>query len=166
MWNRLLRTDADYATTLARLALGIVILPHGAQKLLGWFGGGGVSGTIGFFQSAWGIPAALTVLVIAAESFGALALIMGLAGRFAALGIAAVMTGAVLLQHASVGFFMNWTGTQAGEGFEFHLLAVGLALVVAIKGSGALSIDRVLASRWSDREDNRRHSEQRLRAAA
>ncbi len=166
MWNRLLRTDADYASTLARIALGIVILPHGAQKLLGWFGGGGVSGTIGFFQSAWGIPAVLTLLVIAAESFGALALITGFVGRFAAIGIAAVMAGAVFLQHASVGFFMNWTGAQAGEGFEFHILAIGLAAVVAIKGSGALSIDRLLAVRSIDREESRPRTDQRLQAAA
>lgn len=166
MWSRLLRTDADYATTIARVALAIVILPHGAQKLLGWFGGGGVSGTIGFFQSALGIPAALTLLVIAAESLGALALIFGVVGRFAAVGIAAVMAGAVFLQHAAVGFFMNWTGAQPGEGFEFHILAIGLAAVVAIKGSGALSIDRLLAARSTDQVESRTPVEQTLRAAA
>jgi putative oxidoreductase len=166
MWNRLLRTDADYAGTVARIALGIVILPHGAQKLLGWFGGGGVSGTIGFFESAWGIPAVLTALVIAAEFFGALVLVFGFVGRFAALSIAAVMAGAVVLQHAAVGFFMNWSGAQAGEGFEYHLLAVGLALVVAIKGSGAFSIDRWLTSRTSEQAQIGPRTERTLRAAA
>jgi putative oxidoreductase len=166
MWNRLLRTDGDYGPTIARVALAIVILPHGAQKLLGWFGGGGVSGTIGFFESAWGIPAVLALLVIAAESFGALALLMGFVGRFAAVGIAAVMAGAVALQHASVGFFMNWTGAQAGEGFEFHLLALGLAAVVAVKGSGALSIDRLLtAQRSRTGTENQSREERQLVAA-
>ena len=147
MWIRLLRTDADYSATVARVVLGAVLLPHGVQKLFGWFGGGGVSGTIGDFEAALGIPAFLTVLVIAAESFGALALLLGLGGRLAALGAAGVMLGALALVHAPNGFFMNWAGTQAGEGFEYHLLAIGLALVVVLKGSGALSVDRLLTKR-------------------
>ncbi|MGH7338267.1 MAG: DoxX family protein, partial [Myxococcota bacterium] len=120
-----------------------VMLPHGAQKLLGWFGGYGFEGTMGYFTGTVGLPAAVALLVILAESLGALALIVGFAGRFMALGIAAVMTGAIVTAHAANGFFMNWTGAQAGEGFEFHLLAIALALVVALRGSGALSIDRL-----------------------
>lgn len=147
MFRKLIATDDDRTTTLLRVALGLVILPHGAQKLLGWFGGGGPSGTIGFFDATWGVPAFLTVLVIAAESFGALGLIVGFLGRFAAAGIATVMAGAVALQHAANGFFMNWTGLQAGEGFEYHILAIALAVAVVIKGSGAWSIDGLLAGR-------------------
>ena len=126
-----------------RLALGIVMFPHGAQKLLGWFGGYGFEGTMGYFTGTLGVPAAVALLVILAESLGALALIFGVAGRFMALGIAAVMSGAIFMAHAPNGFFMNWTGTQAGEGFEYHLLAIALAAVVALRGSGAYSIDRL-----------------------
>jgi putative oxidoreductase len=143
LWERFLATPADPAATVARVVLGAVILPHGAQKLLGWFGGHGFEGTMGYFTGTLGMPAAVALLVILAESLGALALVLGFAGRFMALGIAAVMAGAVVLAHAPNGFFMNWTGTQAGEGFEFHLLAIALAAVVALRGSGAWSIDRL-----------------------
>jgi putative oxidoreductase len=98
---------------------------------------------MGYFTGTLGVPAAAALLVILAESLGALALIFGFAGRFMALGIAAVMAGAIFMAHAAHGFFMNWTGAQAGEGFEFHLLAIALAVVVAVRGSGALSIDRL-----------------------
>ena len=147
MLRKLIATDADRTTAMLRIALAVVILPHGAQKLLGWFGGAGPAGTIGFFDATWGIPAFLTMLVIAAESLGGLALLSGFAGRVAAAGVAAVMVGAVALQHAGNGFFMNWTGQQAGEGFEFHILAIALALAVVVKGSGAWSIDRLLSTR-------------------
>lgn len=143
LWERFLATPADAAATVARLTLGAIILPHGAQKLLGWFGGHGFEGTMGYFTGTLGVPAAVALLVILAESLGALALIAGFAGRFMALGIAAVMAGAVVMAHAANGFFMNWSGAQAGEGYEYHLLAIGLALVVALRGSGAFSIDRL-----------------------
>jgi putative oxidoreductase len=143
LWQRFLATPADPAATLARVALGAVILPHGAQKLLGWFGGYGFEGTMGYFTGSLGVPAAMALLVILAESLGALALVLGFAGRFMALGIAAVMSGAIFMAHAPNGFFMNWSGAQAGEGIEYHLLAIALALVVALRGSGAFSIDRL-----------------------
>jgi putative oxidoreductase len=146
VWLRaLVRTENDPGALIARVVLGAVMLPHGAQKLLGWFGGYGFSGTMDFFTQSLGIPALLAFLVIVAESFGALALITGLLGRVAAFGVGAVMVGAVLMSHLRNGFFMNWYGNQAGEGFEYHLLALGLALVVLVRGSGALSVDRVLS---------------------
>jgi putative oxidoreductase len=141
MWKRLIHTRHDWALTAARLALGIAILPHGAQKLLGWFGGHGVSGTIGYFSEALGIPAPLTLAVIFVEFFGALALIFGALGRVAALGTGTVMVVAALLVHLPNGFFMNWSGSQGGEGFEYHILALGLSLAVMIGGSGAASVD-------------------------
>lgn len=145
MFQKLVRTGDDSTALVARLALGIVILPHGAQKLLGWFGGGGFSGTLEFFASTFGVPAFLTVLVIVAEFFGGLGLIVGFLSRLAAFGVACVMVGAVFIAgHLQNGFFMNWTGQQEGEGFEYHLLAVGLALVVMIAGSGKASVDRAL----------------------
>jgi putative oxidoreductase len=146
MFRKLMSTDDSVASLIARVALGIVILPHGMQKLLGWFGGSGVEKTIGFFGEALGIPAFLTVLVIAAESFGALGLILGLLSRIGALGVLSVMLGAVFLIHGKVGFFMNWYGFQRGEGFEYHILAAGLAVIVLIKGGGKASLDRVLFS--------------------
>lgn len=144
MWKRLLTTSDDKAVFLARIALGIVFFPHGAQKMLGWFGGSGFSGTLDAF-SGMGMPVAITVLVILGEFLGSLGLLVGLLSRIAAAGIGVIMLGAVFMVHAQNGFFMNWFGNQQGEGFEYHLLALGLVLVVLIKGSGAFSVDRALA---------------------
>lgn len=145
--RKLMRTDGGAAGLILRLTLAVVIFPHGAQKLLGWFGGYGFSGTLEGLTGHFGLPWLVAFLVIVAESFGALALIFGSFGRLAALGIGAVMIGATLTVHLQHGFFMNWAGNQGGEGFEFHLLAIGLALVTVVKGSGALSLDRW----WSER---------------
>ncbi len=146
--QRFLGTDGNWGETVARVSLGAVMIPHGAQKLLGWFGGPGFRGTMGWFTEQAGIPAPLAVLVILAESLGAAALVMGVAGRFMAGGIALVMAGAIFMGHHENGFFMNWFGTMQGEGFEYHLLAIGLALVVMIRGSGAFSVDRWLFRRF------------------
>lgn len=146
MLKRLMQTDDDVGMLIVRLALGIVMFPHGAQKLLGWFGGGGFSGTMqGMTQM--GLPAVIVFLVIVFEFFGSLSLITGFLGRVGAFGIFCVMVGAVLTVHLHNGFFMNWMGTQKGEGFEYHLLAIGIAIAVMIKGSGAFSIDRSLSDR-------------------
>jgi putative oxidoreductase len=139
----LVATKPGLAPTVLRLALGVVMLPHGAQKMLGWFGGHGFSATVAG-MSQMGLPAALVGLVIVIEFFGSLALIAGVLSRAAALGIAAVMVGAITTVHLSNGFFMNWTGAQAGEGYEFHLLAIGIALAIMITGGGSLSVDRLL----------------------
>ncbi|WP_305042245.1 DoxX family protein [Geoalkalibacter sp.] len=147
MLNKLLHTENDYGALFVRLALGIVMFPHGAQKLLGWFGGYGFAGTMGFFTETMGIPYLLALLVVLAEFFGALGLIFGALTRIAALGIGGVMLGAIFLVHLPHGFFMNWSGNQAGEGFEFHLLAIGMSLALLIRGAGALSIDRLLSNK-------------------
>jgi putative oxidoreductase len=144
MWNKLLRTEDDIAALLARLFLGIVIFPHGAQKLLGLFGGYGFSATINFF-SQMGIPAVIAFLEIIGEFFGSLGLIFGLLSRFCAFSIGLIMLGAIALVHWHNGFFMNWNGMQRGEGFEYHLLAIGLALIVVIKGGGKWALDQLLA---------------------
>jgi putative oxidoreductase len=143
----LVRTDADVAPLVLRLTLGVVLFPHGAQKLLGWYGGHGFDGTMGFLTSAAGLPWIVALLVVVAEFFGALALVGGLLGRVAALGVGAVMTGAILTVHLPNGFFMNWTGQQGGEGFEYHLLVLGMVAALVVKGSGALSLDRLLTRR-------------------
>jgi len=143
MLNKFFRTEDDSALLVARLALGIVFLPHGLQKTLGLFGGAGFSGTMGFFTQQ-GLPSIIAFLVIIAESFGALGLIIGVLSRLAAFGIGLNMLGAILMVHLPNGFFMNWFGTQKGEGFEYHILAIGLALVVLIGGGGKWSVDRLL----------------------
>lgn len=145
--KKLMRTDGGAAGLILRLTLAIVIFPHGAQKALGWFGGGGVSGTLDFFQQQLGIPAVVTVLVIIAEFLGSLGLLAGVLTRICALGIGAVMIGAVFMVHAPNGFFMNWYGSQAGEGFEFHLLALGIVLALLVTGGGAASVDKAVAGR-------------------
>jgi putative oxidoreductase len=145
MLRKLMGTTDDYAITILRLLFGIVFFAHGAQKALGWFGGYGFSGTMGFFTKGLGVPAPFAVLAIAAEFLGGLGLLVGLLSRVAAFGIACNMIIAVAMIHIHFGFFANWFGTQKGEGFEFHILAVAIAIVIMIKGSGALSLDRALS---------------------
>ena len=144
MFQRIMNTSNDIALTVIRLVLGSVFFAHGAQKMLGWFGGYGFSGTMGFFTHQMGIPAPFAFLAICAEFFGGLGLIVGFLGRIAAFGIICNMLVAVVKVHASNGLFMNWAGNQKGEGFEYHLLAIAIALAVVIKGSGALSVDHFL----------------------
>jgi putative oxidoreductase len=145
--RKLMRTDADWTATIARVALGLVILPHGLQKTLGLFGGYGVTGTLGYLTGTVGLPTLIAGLVILAESAGAIGLVLGALGRIAALGVGAVMVGAIVSVHWANGFFMNWAGTKAGEGFEYHLLALALVAIVLRTGSGAASLDRVAAAR-------------------
>lgn len=145
MLAKLLGTDDDLSLFILRVTLGAVILPHGLQKLLGIFGGHGVAATIESFREWFGIPAALTILVILAESFGSVLLILGLMSRFASFSIGMVMLGAIFLVTGRWGFFMNWYSEQRGEGFEYHLLVLGMVLVLVLKGSGKWSLDRVLA---------------------
>ena len=146
MIRRLYTTDDSAATTILRLALGIVFFAHGAQKMLGWFGGYGFSGTMGFFTGAMHIPAPLAFLAIAAEFFGGIGLILGFLTRIAAFGIAMNMLVAIATVHGKFGLFMNWNGTQKGEGFEYHLLVIAMAAFLMIRGAGAISVDRALTT--------------------
>ena len=163
MLDRFLKTDVSKTLYVQRVLLGAVMLPHGAQKLLGWFGGYGFSGTMSFFTGTMHIPSALAFLVIASESFGSLGLLLGLGTRLAAFGAAATMIGAVLTTHLKVGFFMNWFGNQAGEGLEYHLLALALALPLVLRGGGAFSLDRGLLEALA--QHRARNRERALRAA-
>jgi putative oxidoreductase len=126
--------------------VGIVFFAHGAQKMLGWFGGLGFSGTMGMFTGYMHIPAPLAFLAMAAEFLGGLGLILGFLTRIAAFGIAVNMVVAVVMVHSSNGFFMNWSGAQKGEGFEYHLLALAITTFLMIRGAGAFSLDRVIAT--------------------
>jgi putative oxidoreductase len=141
MIHKLLETTDDYGLTVARVILGVVFFAHGAQKMFGWWGGYGFTGTMGSFAHM-GIPAPLAFLAIMAEFLGGLGLIVGAVSRVAAFGILSNMVVAIATVHWPNGFFMNWAGTQKGEGFEYHLLASALALAVIINGAGAVSIDR------------------------
>ena len=144
MVRRLVATDDDIATAILRLVLGVVFFAHGAQKMLGWFGGFGFSGTMGYFTGAMHIPAALAFLAIVAEFFGGLGLILGFLTRIAAFGIAANMVVAVGMVHRAFGFFMNWTGTQKGEGIEYHMLVLAITVFLISRGAGAFSVDHAI----------------------
>lgn len=146
MNRRLLATDQTAAPVLLRLTLAIVMLPHGAQKVLGWFGGAGIAGTLAGFEQGMGIPAPLGAVAIAVEFLAPLALLLGAGTRLAALALAGQMLVAASFHRAN-GFFMNWSGAQAGEGFEYHLLYIGAALALVLAGGGAWSLDRRLARR-------------------
>ena len=145
MMRMIFGTENDTAGLIMRLTLGCVMLPHGLQKVFGLFGGFGLQATMNAFTTKMGLPAPVAVLVILAESAGALGLIVGFCTRLCALGIALVMGGAIFFVHAKNGFFMNWFGTQSGEGFEYHLLAIGLALALVIHGAGKWSFDQRIA---------------------
>jgi putative oxidoreductase len=138
---RLLETAPGLGGPILRLGLAGVLVPHGAQKLLGWFGGYGWSGTMGFLTGKIGVPTPVAALVILIESLGPVFLLLGLLTRPVALGVIAVMLGAITTVHAPNGFFMNWTGSQAGEGFEYHLLVITMALALLVGGGGSLSAD-------------------------
>ena len=144
MFHRIANTSDDFTITIVRLVMGCVFFAHGAQKMLGWFGGYGFAGTMGFFTHQMGIPAPFAFIAICAEFFGGLGLLVGLLGRIAAFGIICDMLVAIVMVHRHNGLFMNWAGNQKGEGFEYHLLANAIGLLILIKGSGALSVDRFL----------------------
>lgn len=146
-FRRLVATDGGAAGATARLVLGLVMFPHAAQKVFGWFGGYGFQGTYTSFTTKLGLPGPLAGAVILTELLASIMLVLGVLTRVAAFGVMAIMIGAIVLVHAPNGFFMNWSGSQAGEGFEYHLLAIGLALVSVILGAGALSLDKALAKR-------------------
>jgi putative oxidoreductase len=145
--RKLLQTANDFTLTVLRLILGIVFFAHGAQKMLGWFGGNGFSQTMYFFTHMAHIPAPLAFLAICAEFFGGLGLLVGLLTRIAAFGITCNMLVAIFAVHLPNGLFMNWTGQQKGEGFEYHLLVLAITLVLMIRGGGAFSADRALVSK-------------------
>ncbi len=142
----ILATDNSVSLLALRVALGIVVLPHGLQKVFGWYGGWGLEGTLGWFASI-GIPAFLGILAIAADFLGALALIAGAGTRIAAFGIGVNMVVAALVVHRPNGFFMNWAGNQKGEGYEFHILAGAMAFALVLGGAGRWSLDRLVGAR-------------------
>lgn len=142
--KKIFQTNESNASTIIRIVLGLILFPHGAQKMLGWFGGYGFDGTMGFLTGTAGLPWIMAFLVIAIEFFGAIALIVGFATRIVAVGIISLFAGIVFTSHLQNGFFMNWAGNLKGEGYEYHLLIIGVAIALLVSGGGKWSIDYVL----------------------
>ena len=143
----LLATHPNIGFSMARLTLGLVIFPHGAQKLLGLFGGQGYSATIDFFTTQMGLPSIIAFSIIMIEFFGSISLILGLFSRFWGLSLAGMFIGIIYTTQLEHGFFMNWFGNQAGEGYEYSLLIIGLALTIIVNGSGKYSIDNLISKK-------------------
>lgn len=131
------RSAVDWALLVARVFVGVVFMAHGAQKLFGAFGGPGLAAFVQMLGP-------LGYLVAVGEFFGGLGLVLGFLSRFSAASIILIMLGAIVTVHGKVGFFMNWAGNQAGEGFEYHLLAIGILLPVLIAGPGRFAVGRLL----------------------
>jgi putative oxidoreductase len=144
-------TSPSAAGPLLRLTLAAVMFPHGLQKTFGAFGGYGWSGTMGFFTKTVGLPTPVAALAILIEFLGPIALVVGFGTRAVALGFLAIMTGAIVTTHAQYGFFMNWFGAQKGEGFEYHLLVIGIALALLVGGAGCCSLDRQIGGATSSK---------------
>lgn len=142
--NTIIQTKVNYSVFISRVVLGLVLFPHGAQSMLGWYGGSGFASTMSYLTSIMDLPHLVAVLVISLQFFGSLMLIAGLLSRPVALGIACMFIGMIITVHLPHGFFMNWFGTQSGEGYEYHLLVIGLCALPVIEGSGSISLDRLL----------------------
>jgi putative oxidoreductase len=162
MIRKLFSTEDNRTLTFLRVLAGCAMLPHAAEKLLGTFGGPGYTNSMAMFAQM-GIPAPLAALAIYTEFFASLGLIFGFLGRIASLGLIIIMAVAVATVHLPNGFFMNWAGTQAGEGFEYHILFVGLVAPIMISGAGAWSVDRLIAQ-WMSHESTEQRAD-RLRHA-
>ncbi|AZQ59343.1 DoxX family protein [Maribacter sp. MJ134] len=145
LFKKLITTHPNLGFSIARLTLGLVIFPHGAQKLLGLFGGYGYQGTMESLTTQMGLPSIVAFSVIMIEFFGSISLVLGIFSRFWALSLVGMFTGIIITTQLEHGFFMNWYGNQAGEGYEYSLLIIGLALSVLLNGSGKWSIDSIIS---------------------
>ena len=142
--NQILSSSDSWAATIARLTVGLIILPHGIQKVFGLYGGEGFSGTMKRFTKEMGFPSIIAFLIISIEFFGAVFLILGFASRIMALGVIVLMIGAILVSHRQYGYFLNWHNTKEGEGMQFNLLMIGTCIVVMILGSGKIGLDNFI----------------------
>jgi putative oxidoreductase len=147
MLSQILATDSGWVPTLARIILGIIFFAHGSQKVFGWFGGPGFRQTLCTLTEGLGLPTILALAAVGAEFVGGVALILGLLARISALVIAVNMLAAIFMVHGKYGLFLNWFGDRKGDGIEYHLLAIALAIVIIAKGAGAFSLDGLL-SNW------------------
>jgi len=140
----LFQTNDKFSYWVPRVILGCVMFPHGMQKLFGWFGGFGFTNTMTYFTQTAGLPWIIAFLIIMGESLGSLGLIVGFFTRLSALGLIFIMVGAITTVHIPNGFFMNWFGKNAGEGFEYHLLVIGMSIPLLISGGGKYSVDGLI----------------------
>ena len=140
----LFQTNDKFSYWVPRVILGCVMFPHGVQKLFGWFGGFGFTNTMTYFTQTAGLPWIIAFLIIIGESLGSLGLIVGFFTRLSALGLIFIMVGAITTVHIPNGFFMNWFGKNAGEGFEYHLLVIGMSIPLLISGGGKYSVDGLI----------------------
>ena len=143
MISNLFSTSPDWTLTLIRVILGVVFFAHGAQKVLGWFGGSGLKGTLHMMHDHLHLPIPVAILSVMSEFLGGAGLIVGLLGRVAAVGVCLTMVSAIVMVHWRNGLFMNWFGDRKGHGFEYHLLALALAIAIVARVSGAASLDRL-----------------------
>ena len=146
MKKLLLNANNNYNGIILRLTLSLILFPHGAQKMFGWFGGYGFTGTMDYFTSTVHLPWIIAFLIIIIECIGPFFLFIGFLSRIWALAVVVLFIGIIFTAHIDNGFFMNWFGQQKGEGYEFHLLVIGIALAIVTHGSGKFSVDERLLS--------------------
>lgn len=144
MKNKIFNTTNDWTGLVTRLSIGLILFPHGAQQMLGIFGGYGFTGTMGFLTGTLHLPWLIAFMVITIEFFGSISLVTGFASRLWSIAIIVIFIGTIFTAHIGNGFFMNWYGTQKGEGFEYALLVIGLSIATLINGSGKYSIDNII----------------------
>lgn len=147
MKELLFQSQSGWVGLALRITAALVMFPHGAQKLMGWFGGYGFKGTMGYFTQTVGLPWLIGFLVIMLEVFGSLAILAGVGTRLWAIALGIVVIGIMFTAHIQNGFFMNWFGNQAGEGIEYFLLLLGIYISLVISGSGKLSVDGLLMAK-------------------
>jgi putative oxidoreductase len=143
LWS-VFSTDPDWTLTAIRVILGVIFFAHGAQKMLGWFGGAGLKETLRTMHEYLRLPVPLAFLAVTSEFLGGAGLILGLLSRMAAIGVCVTMVSAIVMVHGRYGLFMNWLGDRKGHGIEYHLLAIALAIAIVVRGAGAASLDRLL----------------------
>lgn len=144
MKNKIFNTHKDWTGLVMRLTIGLIIFPHGAQKMLGWFQGPGFSKEMEHLTVHMHLPWLISISVILIEFFGAISLIIGLASRVWAIIFGILFTGIIFTAHLEYGFFMNWFGHQKGKGYEYHLLVIGLCIALLLNGSGKYSADQLI----------------------
>lgn len=145
MKNKIFNTDRDWTGFVIRLTLGLIMFPHGAQKMFGWFGGPGFSKELEHLTEHMHLPWIISVMVILTEFLGSVSLIIGLASRLWAVAFGILFVNIIFIAHLENGFFMNWFGTQKGEGYEYHLLVIGLCIALGLNGSGKYSADQLIS---------------------
>ena|SRR5579872_3620814 len=144
MRNNIYKTSDDWTGLVLRLSMALVMIPHAIQHTTGGLGGFGYTKVMDYFTSTMHMPWLVALLVIVIEILAPLLLLIGFATRFAAASLIVLMTGIIFSSHIQFGFFMNWFGSEKGEGYEYHLLYIGLALAAFFNGGGKYAIDRYL----------------------